>query len=234
MRHASDWCQELPDMSFIECHNLSKDYPGQSALDKISVHLNQGEFVALEGVSGSGKSTLLALIGLLDRPTRGDVFIDGCSTHKLGLGRRCRLRNRYFGFVFQQFHLIGDLNVAENVALPLRYSGLPRHQWRNRVMEYLDKVGLADRENAYPGELSGGQQQRVAIARALVAEPRFLLADEPTGNLDSHTARQIIVLFQTLHQEGMGLLMATHNPDYAALAQRRLRLLDGRLQPNTP
>lgn len=216
-------------MPYLECRDLHKEYPGQKALDGVTMNLEKGEFVALQGISGSGKSTLLALIGLLDLPSQGDVLIEGQSTAGLGFGARSHLRNQHFGFVFQQFHLIGDFSVLENVQLPLRYSKLPRRQWRDRAMEYLEKVGLADRHHSLPGELSGGEQQRVAIARALVNRPGLLLADEPTGNLDSQTGERIMALFEALHQEGMGLLMATHNPEYAGRAGRCLQLLDGRL-----
>ncbi|HID46863.1 MAG TPA: ABC transporter ATP-binding protein [Chromatiaceae bacterium] len=220
-------------MPYIECRDLYKNYPGQKALDGASMTLEKGEFVALQGISGSGKSTLLALIGLLDLPSSGDIFIDGQPTAGAGFTARCHLRNQHFGFVFQQFHLIGDFTVLENVQLPLRYSGLSRRHWRARAMEILDKVGLANRHHNLPGELSGGEQQRVAIARALVSRPGLLLADEPTGNLDSKTGEHIMALFQTLHQEGMGLLMATHNPAYAGRAQRCLHLQDGRFS-DTP
>lgn len=218
-------------MPLIRCESIHKTYPGQKALDGVSLHIDAGEFVALEGVSGSGKSTLLSLIGLLDKPSSGEIFIRDQATRALSFGKRCALRNRYFGFIFQQFHLLGDLNVLENVMLPLRYGDTPKKRWRETAMHHLEQVGMANRYDSFPSQLSGGQQQRTAIARALVCEPALLLADEPTGNLDSHNAEQIMLLFQHLNDTGMGLVMATHNDNFAALASRRLRLLDGRLQP---
>ncbi len=217
-------------MSLISCENLGKFYPGQKALSAVSLQIEAGEYLALEGVSGSGKSTLLALMGLLDVPSEGEVRIQGQPTTALSFSRRCQLRNRHFGFVFQTFNLLGDLSVLDNVMLPLQYSEWPRDSYRQRAMERLEQVGLADRADSLPGQLSGGQQQRVAIARALVAEPDVLLADEPTGNLDSGNAEQVMALFARLHADGATIVMATHNPDFAQRTQRRLRLRDGQLQ----
>ncbi len=221
-------------MSLVRCESVQKAYPGQKALDGVSLQIEAGEFVALEGVSGSGKSTLLSLIGLLDKPTAGEIFIQEQATRSMSFRRRCALRNRHFGFVFQQFHLLGDLDVLENVMLPLRYGNTPKKRWPDIAMSRLDQVGLADRYDSFPGQLSGGQQQRVAIARALVGEPALLLADEPTGNLDSHNAEQVMQLFQELNDKGMGLVMATHNEAFAARASRRLHLLDGHLSAPPP
>ncbi len=217
-------------MSLITCKNLGKSYPGQQALQGVELSVEQGEYLALEGVSGSGKSTLLALLGLLDVPSSGDVWIQGQPTAALSFSQRCHLRNRHFGFVFQTFNLLGDLSVLDNVMLPLQYSDLPRGSYRERALQRLEQVGLAERAGDRPGQLSGGQQQRVAIARALVTEPDVLLADEPTGNLDSGNAEQVMALFAQLHDQGATIIMATHNPAFASRCQRRIHLRDGRIQ----
>lgn len=216
-------------MALLNCENLHKDYSGQKALNGITLQLETGEFIALEGVSGSGKSTLLSLIGLLDRPTIGEVYIENKPTSNLSFSQRCRLRNLHFGFVFQQFHLLGDLSVLENVLLPLRYGSIPKKHWNSLAMKHLAQVDMDNRADSMPNQLSGGEQQRVAIARALVGNPTLLLADEPTGNLDSNNGKQIMTLFQQLNKTGMTILMATHNEGFAACTSRRLRLLDGQM-----
>ncbi len=217
-------------MSLILCKNLGKSYPNQQALHGVELAIEAGEYLALEGVSGSGKSTLLALLGLLDVPSTGDVWVRGQPTASLSFSQRCQLRNRHFGFVFQTFNLLGDLSVLDNVMLPLQYGELPRKHHRERALQRLEQVGMADRAGDMPGQLSGGQQQRVAIARALVAEPDVLLADEPTGNLDSGNAEQVMALFAQLHAQGATIVMATHNPEFASRCQRRIHLRDGRMQ----
>jgi putative ABC transport system ATP-binding protein len=200
------------------------------ALDGVSLSLRAGEFLAVMGPSGSGKTTLLSLLGCLDRPTQGRYLLSGTDVGSLDDVSLSRLRNRSIGFVFQSFHLIPELTVIENVATPLLYSGAPLATWRPRALASLEHVGLAQRADHKPGELSGGEAQRAAIARALVMEPRMILADEPTGNLDSATGAAIAGLLVNLHREGRTVVLVTHNEALAERAERLIRLCDGRIE----
>jgi putative ABC transport system ATP-binding protein len=197
----------------------------------LDVHLDvtRGEFVSISGPSGSGKSTLLAILGLLDVPTKGEYRLGGDNTQGLDAARRAALRNKSIGFIFQAFNLIGDLTVAENVELPLTYRGMPAGVRKQKVAQALEKVGMSHRARHLPAQLSGGQQQRVAVARAVAGDPLILLADEPTGNLDSKNGDQVMTLLEELHQKGATICMVTHNPDYAAKATRIVHLFDGRI-----
>ena len=197
------------------------------ALSGVDLQVRRGEFVAVEGPSGSGKSTLLSLLALLDAPTRGTYLLDGCDAWRLGYLSRLRLRNMNIGIVFQNFNLIPDLTIVENVELPLRYRGVAARERRREALEALTHLGLSDRTSHYPGQLSGGQQQRAAVARAIVGKPSLLLADEPTGNLDSRSGDAVLDLLCSLHHSGHTICMATHNARYAAMADRRIALLDG-------
>ena len=200
------------------------------ALSDVHLDIRKGEFVCVTGPSGCGKTTLLSILGLLDVPSAGSYTLNGQSVASLGLRQRARLRNAEIGFIFQAFNLIGDLTVEENVELPLTYrSGSSRSERRRRVRTALEQVGMAHRLRHYPSQLSGGQQQRVAVARALVGEPAILLADEPTGNLDSRNGDEVMRLLAELHARGSTLCMVTHDMRYAALAQRTVRLFDGRV-----
>ncbi len=199
------------------------------ALAEVSVDIARGEFVAIMGPSGSGKTTMLNVIGLLDSFEEGDYVLEGVSVRSVSDAALADLRNRHLGFVFQGFNLLPDLDVFDNVDVPLRYRGLPRRERRDRVEAVLAKVGLTARLHHLPGQLSGGQQQRVAIARALVTEPSLILADEPTGNLDSATARQIVDLLEQINGSGTTVVLVTHDHELAARARRRLHMLDGRL-----
>lgn len=200
------------------------------ALAGIHCDIQRGEFVSISGPSGCGKSTLLAILGLLDLPTAGEYQLAGQPTAALGADERAALRNREIGYIFQSFNLIGDLTVRENVELPLAYrEGGNAPQRRQAVQEALERVGMAHRMNHYPSQLSGGQQQRVAVARALVGRPNILLADEPTGNLDSRNGEAVMELLRKLHGEGATVCMVTHDPRYADFAQRKLMLFDGRV-----
>ncbi len=200
-----------------------------TALANVSVHIARGEFVAIMGPSGSGKTTLLNVAGLLDSIDSGEYILDDKSCTTLGDSELADLRNRHIGFVFQSFNLMADLDVYDNVDVPLRYRGLPRRERRERVEAILERVGLTARMHHLPRQLSGGQQQRVAIARAAVGDPTLILADEPTGNLDSLTARQIVDLLEELNRGGTTIVMVTHDHELAARATRRLHMLDGRL-----
>jgi putative ABC transport system ATP-binding protein len=199
------------------------------ALDGIGLQVERGEFVSISGPSGCGKSTLLSILGLLDSPTGGNYTLKGSVVHALTMTERARVRNREIGFIFQAFNLIGDLTVYENVELPLTYRGMLSSERRKRVLEALDKVGMGRRLKHYPSQLSGGQQQRVAVARALGGAPSILLADEPTGNLDSKNGEAVIQLLRELHQEGATICMVTHDPRYARYADRTIHLFDGRI-----
>ena len=199
------------------------------ALTDVHLEVQKGEFVSISGPSGSGKSTLLSILGLLDAPTKGEYRLGGDDTAGLDTARRAQLRNRSIGFIFQAFNLIGDLTVEENVELPLLYRGMPAGMRHKRVVEALEKVGMAHRARHLPAQLSGGQQQRVAVARAVVGEPLILLADEPTGNLDSKNGDAVMELLEQLHGRGATICMVTHNPDYAAKATRIVHLFDGRI-----
>ena len=199
------------------------------ALAGIHMQLKRGEFVAINGPSGCGKSTLLSILGLLDSPSDGNYTINNKPVSNLSLSERTRIRNREIGFIFQAFNLIGDLNVYENVELPLTYRGMGSAERKQRVQQALEKVGMAHRIKHYPSQLSGGQQQRVAVARALVGDPSILLADEPTGNLDSKNGEAVMELMTELHRGGATICMVTHDPRYASYADRTIRLFDGRI-----
>ena len=217
----------------LEMKNLSKVYRTEVietyALRELSMHVREGEFVAVTGRSGSGKTTFLTIAGLLEEATSGEYRLDGVEVQGLSDAKRSRLRNEKIGFIFQAFNLIPELNVAANVELPLRYRGLPREERQRLARESLERVGLSARARHYPSELSGGQQQRVAIARALAGSPRLLLADEPTGNLDTQMARGVMTLIEELHQAGATIVMVTHDPAIAARAQREIHILDGQV-----
>ena len=199
------------------------------ALSGIRMEIAKGEYVAIAGPSGCGKSTLLSILGLLDSPTEGKYTLNGKSVADLPLSERARVRNREIGFIFQSFNLIGDLNVDENVELPLTYRGMKSAERKERVMAALEKVGMSHRVKHYPSQLSGGQQQRVAVARALVGAPSVLLADEPTGNLDSANGEAVMELLRELHRNGATIVMVTHDPRYARFADRSIHLFDGRI-----
>ena len=199
------------------------------ALQSIHFDVKKGEYLSISGPSGCGKSTLLAILGLLDTPTDGTYYLNGKSVTGLKLSERARIRNREIGFIFQAFNLIGDLTVYENVELPLTYRGMPSAERKRRVQEALERVGMSHRMKHYPSQLSGGQQQRVAVARALSGDPLILLADEPTGNLDSANDEAVMNLLRELHQAGSTICMVTHDPRYAEFADRTVRLFDGRI-----
>jgi putative ABC transport system ATP-binding protein len=199
------------------------------ALAGIHLVIKKGEYIAIAGPSGCGKSTLLSIMGLLDTPTDGKYILNGEPVETLNLSDRARIRNREVGFIFQSFNLIGDLNVYENVELPLTYRGMPAAERKKRVLESLERVGMSHRTKHYPSQLSGGQQQRVAVARALGGSPSILLADEPTGNLDSKNGEAVMDLLHALHSEGATICMVTHDPRYARHADREVHLFDGRV-----
>ena len=200
------------------------------ALSGIHLAIRKGEYVAISGPSGCGKSTLLSILGLLDSPSSGKYHLNAQPVESLDFGERARIRNREIGFIFQSFNLIGDLTVYENVELPLTYrQKMPSAERKPRVMEALERVGMAHRLRHYPSQLSGGQQQRVAVARALAGHPSILLADEPTGNLDSHNGEAVMQLLQNLHREGATICMVTHDPRFVLQAQREIRLFDGKV-----
>lgn len=204
---------------FIETH----------ALNNFNLEVNHGEFLAVMGPSGSGKSTFLNVAGLLDTFEKGDYFLDDQNVSKLSDRERSRIRNEKIGFIFQSFNLIADLNIFDNVDVPLRYRGFSKKDRRNRIHSALEKVGLSGRVNHLPSQLSGGQQQRVAIARALAGDPKLILADEPTGNLDSNMARQIMELLEQINDDGTTIVMVTHDSELSRRARRQIHLLDGRM-----
>ncbi len=218
-------------MSLIEVRDVEKTYTMGSmavhALRGVSFTIAPGEYLAIMGPSGSGKSTLMNLLGCLDKPSAGTYLLDGEDVSQLSDDRLAALRNRHIGFVFQQFNLLPRANALQNVELPLQYAGI--HDRREKAVTALAKVGLADRAHHRPRELSGGEQQRVAIARAIVNEPAIILADEPTGNLDSRTGRDILQVFDDLNQTGITLITVTHDPDIAAGCHRVLHMVDGKL-----
>ena len=199
------------------------------ALDGVHLQISRGEFLSIEGPSGCGKSTLLSIIGFLDTPTSGKYQFKGQPAEKLSFAERARIRNLEIGFIFQSFNLIGDLTVYENVELPLTYRSMDRSERSRRVQEALERVGMSHRLKHYPSQLSGGQQQRVAVARALAGNPSVLLADEPTGNLDSKNSEAVMELLRDLHAGGATLCMVTHDPRYAGWASRQVHLFDGRV-----
>jgi putative ABC transport system ATP-binding protein len=215
----------------IHLENVSKIYRTADvetrALSNVSITIARGEYVAISGPSGSGKTTLLSLIGLLDTPTDGSYRFDEHDVLSLSAAERARIRNRQIGFIFQSFNLIGDLTVAENVDLPLAHRGLLESERKARVKDSLEQVGMLTRANHYPSQLSGGQQQRVAVARAIIGRPKLLLADEPTGNLDSRNGELIMTLLRQLHDEGVTICMVTHDSRYETHTERLIRLFDG-------
>jgi putative ABC transport system ATP-binding protein len=199
------------------------------ALDNINMEIRAGEYVAIAGPSGCGKSTLLSILGLLDTPTEGRYTLNGQLVTELPLSQRARVRNREIGFIFQSFNLIGDLTVYENVELPLTYRGMKASERKERVLAALERVGMAHRAKHLPSQLSGGQQQRVAVARAVGGQPSILLADEPTGNLDSKNGEAVMELLRELHRGGATICMVTHDARYASHAERTIHLFDGRV-----
>jgi putative ABC transport system ATP-binding protein len=203
------------------------------ALSQVHLEIQPGEFLSIAGPSGCGKSTLLSILGLLDSPTDGNYWIHSDHVENLSNSTRTRIRNREIGFIFQAFNLIGDLTVYENVELPLTYRSMGAAERKRRVEEVLERVGMAHRAKHYPSQLSGGQQQRVAVARALVGQPSILLADEPTGNLDSKNSEAVIDLLRQLHADGATICMVTHDPRYASMADRTIHLFDGRIVEET-
>ena len=222
-------------MSLIELTDVRKTYhTGHiqvDALRGVDACIEEGEYVAVTGPSGSGKSTLMHILGCLDVPTSGSYHLAGEDVSELSEARLAEVRNRRIGFVFQQFNLLPSMNAWRNVELPLMYAGVPRHQRKERALAALDKVGLADRADHKPGELSGGQQQRVAVARALVTDPALILADEPTGNLDSGSTREVLGLLDELSDLGRTIVLITHERDVAARARRVLAVHDGEVMP---
>jgi len=222
-----------PNDPLIRVENLHKVFITEEvethALAGIHLNIAQGEYVSIAGPSGCGKSTLMAILGLLDSPTEGEYWLNGEPVASLSASQRARIRNRQVGFIFQSFNLIGDLTVYENVELPLTYRGMPSSERKQRVQEALERVGMSHRMKHYPAQLSGGQQQRVAVARAVAGRPSILLADEPTGNLDSNNGEAVMGLLRELHKEGATICMVTHDPRYARSAQRTVHLFDGRI-----
>jgi putative ABC transport system ATP-binding protein len=203
------------------------------ALAEIHFDVKKGEYLSIAGPSGCGKSTLLAILGLLDTPSEGTYYLNGKPVTGLKMSERARIRNREIGFIFQAFNLIGDLTVYENVELPLTYRGMPSSERKRRVQDALERVGMQHRMKHYPSQLSGGQQQRVAVARALAGDPLILLADEPTGNLDSHNGEAVMTLLRELHKAGSTICMVTHDPRYAEFADRTIHLFDGKIVQTT-
>jgi putative ABC transport system ATP-binding protein len=223
----------MDNKPLIQLNDLSKvfytDEVETHALSGINLDIQSGEFVSIAGPSGCGKTTLLSILGLLDSPTAGKYLLDGEPVESLSAGQRAKIRNQAIGFVFQAFNLIGDLTVYENVELPLTYRGMGGSERRERVEAALERVGMAHRMKHYPSQLSGGQQQRVAVARAIVGKPLILLADEPTGNLDSKNGNAVMELLKELHEEGATICMVTHDPRYAHVADRSVHLFDGQV-----
>ena len=220
-------------MALVELRNVSKIYRlGEEeirALDDISLDIDAGEFISIIGPSGSGKSTLMHILGCLDSPTSGTIQLDGVMIQNASARELATIRNRKIGFVFQFFNLLPKLSVLQNVELPMIYSGIAGKERRERSMAALEAVGMANRAKHRPSQLSGGQQQRAAIARALVNSPRIVFADEPTGNLDSHTGEAILALFRKLSQEGRTIVLVTHDPEIAAVTPRRIEIRDGKI-----
>ena len=221
----------------IQFKNVSRVYGDPNnlgtqvtALDQVNFVINKGDFVAITGASGSGKSTLLHLMGLLDRPTSGQILVDGVDTADMKDNGLAKLRNQKIGFVFQQFNLLKKTGALKNVELPLVYAGIDMQRRQEKAKQALIDVGLGERLNNTPAQLSGGQQQRVAIARALVTNPSLLLADEPTGNLDSKTGEEILKLFDELHKKGVTIVIVTHDPSIAKRAKKQIVILDGKVK----
>jgi putative ABC transport system ATP-binding protein len=223
----------MSDNALIKLEGLGKvfytDEVETHALSDIHMQIGKGEYVAISGPSGCGKSTLLSILGLLDSPTGGSYRLNATAVQDLGAAQRARIRNREIGFIFQSFNLIGDLSVYENVELPLTYRGMRAAERKERAMKALERVGMGHRAKHLPSQLSGGQQQRVAVARALVGEPSILLADEPTGNLDSKNGEAVMELLRDLHRAGSTICMVTHDNRFARHAERTIHLFDGRV-----
>ena len=223
----------MTDNALIRLEGLGKvfytDEVETHALSDIHLEIKKGEYVAISGPSGCGKSTLLSILGLLDSPTGGSYSLNATAVQDLGAAQRARIRNREIGFIFQSFNLIGDLSVYENVELPLTYRGMRANERKERTLKALERVGMAHRAKHLPSQLSGGQQQRVAVARAVAGEPLILLADEPTGNLDSRSGEAVMDLLKELHGSGATICMVTHDPRYARHAERSIHLFDGRV-----
>ncbi|MFZ6035289.1 MAG: ABC transporter ATP-binding protein [Patescibacteria group bacterium] len=217
----------------IKAKNISKIYKTGSietiALDKVSFEINKGEYVAIMGPSGSGKSTLMHILGILDSPTSGDYFLDGQNVSKLSEDEAADVRNRKIGFIFQAFNLLPRTTALQNVMLPMRYAGIPKPERMEKAKKYLEMVGLGDRIDHTSNQLSGGQQQRVAIARGLAMNPSILLADEPTGNIASAQAEEVMEIFEKLNAEGHTIIMITHEPDIGAHAKRVIHVKDGKI-----
>ena len=220
-------------MKIIDTRGLTKVFGANGnavhALRGIDLEVERGEFVALMGPSGSGKSTLMAILGCLDTPSAGSYALDGQQVEKLAGADLAAIRNQKVGFIFQMYNLLPKATVLRNVALPMLYAGVPRRERRQRALELLEQVGIPEKAHVLPGALSGGQRQRVAIARALANRPALLLADEPTGALDSHTGQEVLGLFRDLHAAGNTVLLVTHDPTIAAMAERRVELRDGKV-----
>jgi putative ABC transport system ATP-binding protein len=225
------------DRTLISLQTVSKvfttDEVETHALAGIELNIRKGEYVSISGPSGCGKSSLLAILGLLDTPSDGSYTLNGTRVDQMKLSERARVRNREIGFIFQAFNLIGDLTVYENVELPLTYRNMPSAERKDLVRDALERVGMSHRVKHYPSQLSGGQQQRVAVARALGGHPSIMLADEPTGNLDSANGEAVMSLLSELHREGATICMVTHDPRYAKCAERSITLFDGRIVEET-
>jgi putative ABC transport system ATP-binding protein len=234
-RHTMDLSQEVTKSkpTIIRLEAVEKVYGSGNtavhALDQVDLIIHQGEYCSIMGASGSGKSTVMNIIGCLDRPTAGKYYLDNISVAELADEQLAEIRNHKIGFVFQQFHLLPQISALENVMLPMVYGGIPTKERRDRAVAALTKVGLANRINNRPNQLSGGQQQRVAIARAIVNEPLLLLADEPTGALDSHTTKEVLAIFGELHDSGISIVMVTHEPEVAKLTERIVWFKDGKI-----
>lgn len=221
--------------SIISLNDVNKTYPGAvplHVLKGINLEIDRGELVAIMGATGSGKSTLLNILGILDSYDSGTYVLDGIPIRDLSENRAAELRNKMIGFVFQSFNLIGYKDAKENVALPLYYQGVSRRKRNAMAMEQLERMGLADRSHHLPGELSGGQKQRVAIARSLITNPSLILADEPTGALDSKTSKEVMEVFRRLNDEGMTIVIVTHDPGVAAQCKRTIHISDGIIMPD--
>lgn len=223
----------MTDVPMIRMHDIYKVYrlgeTDVAALDGVSLRFDRGEFVSVVGASGSGKSTLLHILGCLDAPTQGAYELEGHDVTRLPDRELSRIRNRHFGFIFQAYNLLPELTALENVEQPLVYAGVAARERRERASALLERVGLADRAKHLPNQLSGGQQQRVAIARALVNGPTLLLADEPTGNLNTEAGDQVLAILDALHKDGMSIIMVSHDPRVAAVAERMIEIKDGRV-----